>query len=205
MTVQMQMPLVTKSWVVDGRDCLIIQQPLGYLCGYVRADELRELGTEEEPICNLECHGGVTYSGTLDTPDVWWIGFDCAHAWDLIPGCYSTGTFKDEDYVTEECESLVQQLNHPRKAASFNEEDYRYAKSFFFDKNLMAPQTLEEFMELVGWTEVDPDATHGEVLMAVVHFLCAINVAIYPNEVKAIMEDLSVESLTLSKIIKALT
>lgn len=49
-----------------------------------------------ECVAELEAHGGLTYSGCCqgdichvpesNQPDnVWWFGFDCAHAWDLCP------------------------------------------------------------------------------------------------------------------------
>jgi hypothetical protein len=57
----------------------------------------------------LEVHGGVTFSGpgTSGYPvesDGWWFGFDCAHAGD-------TQSYWTVDRVSEECESLADQLS----------------------------------------------------------------------------------------------
>jgi hypothetical protein len=42
--------------------------------------------------------------------DVWWLGFDCAHAGDLIPSIADIGgTYKDEAYVRAELEDLARQ------------------------------------------------------------------------------------------------
>lgn len=50
----------------------------------------------DSPECILDAHGGITYSDACQGPichtplpnerRVWWFGFDCAHAGDLVPG-----------------------------------------------------------------------------------------------------------------------
>lgn len=76
-------------------------------------------------------HGGLTYAahhssnqieGLDPTLDIWWIGFDCGHAWDIIPGIEKLekelgfepiriegSSYKDRDYVFNELEELAQQ------------------------------------------------------------------------------------------------
>lgn len=102
-----------------GYPCNVIRhEHLGHLCGYVgippgnrwygiNADEM-----EPYP----EVHGGVTYGGPFGTdPDLWWIGFDCSHAFDLVPGIEnivgeSTGwTYRDMNYVKAQCTLLAAQ------------------------------------------------------------------------------------------------
>ena len=66
----------------------------------------------------LSVHGGVTFTGnTLEgmDPHLWYIGFDCAHAGDLIlylPLNIRSwdDVFRDEIYVMKELESLLEQL-----------------------------------------------------------------------------------------------
>lgn len=46
--------------------------------------------------------------------DIWWIGFDCGHAWDIspkatFPAFYSDATYKDEAYVRREIDKLLTQ------------------------------------------------------------------------------------------------
>jgi hypothetical protein len=44
--------------------------------------------------------------------DIWWFGFDCAHAWDLVPGISGIsqkGMYRDEEYVREELRKLAGQ------------------------------------------------------------------------------------------------
>lgn len=86
------------------------------------------------PESTLKVHGGLTYSDTCQPSDdesrgvchvpdpgrpenVWWFGFDCAHAWDLSPayaGRYARiledETYKPVAYVEQECASLARQL-----------------------------------------------------------------------------------------------
>jgi len=94
---------------LHGLVCLAARGPSGSWCGYVgvppghpahgkgydAVHELRE----------LDVHGGLTFAAPCDVgehavichvpepgePDaVWWLGFDCAHAWDYSPGTQAT-------------------------------------------------------------------------------------------------------------------
>ena len=68
---------------------------MGNLCGYVGVP----LGTESKVLADaLEsiAHGGITFEGPCNErvchvplpgePEVHWYGFDCAHAYDWVPG-----------------------------------------------------------------------------------------------------------------------
>lgn len=85
----------------------------------------------------LKAHGGLSHAGGCggaatpdeearlichkvgpgETEDTWWFGFDCAHAFDLMPNPMMNiaalrdgQTYRDVAYVTAECENLAQQL-----------------------------------------------------------------------------------------------
>lgn len=65
----------------------------------------------------FDVHGGVTYTGESDNypveSDLWWIGFDCAHAGDGSLDSrlsFSDGPVRSLDYVVSECESLANQI-----------------------------------------------------------------------------------------------
>lgn len=124
------------QWVDEatGLDCLIVRNRLGALCGYV--------GVPSEHPYYVPCdvHGSLTYANTCQEgpedeavrhvpaagrpSDVYWFGFDCAHAFDLAPGmralvnypaapCGSDGefeTYRTVDYVRGECANLARQL-----------------------------------------------------------------------------------------------
>ena len=80
------------------------------------------------PAALVDVHGGLTYSdrcqpsdnpaeGICHVPepgrpeDVWWFGFDCAHAGDLVPGMhYGGGLYWTVDMVTDEVRTLARQL-----------------------------------------------------------------------------------------------
>ncbi|KKL48060.1 hypothetical protein LCGC14_2329350 [marine sediment metagenome] len=116
---------------------------LGHLCGYIGVPKLHPwhgLNYDDIP---ADVHGGLTHTGSEkvllkpkwidghkeyeeiirdnafphDTGgDTWWMGFDCAHLGDLVPGSPSPGdVYRDEDYVRGEIESLVRQA-----AAAYN-------------------------------------------------------------------------------------
>lgn len=89
-----------------GLPCLIVRAEVtGALCGYVGVSPGHpwyEEGYSGEVECELEVHGGLTFSSFCEEeapPDkgichivekgeegrVWWFGFDCAHCWDVTP------------------------------------------------------------------------------------------------------------------------
>ena len=89
-------------------------------------------GERITPEIYFDVHGGITYAGSGNYPvdsDLWWYGFDCAHAgdrndynklreyglanekrieeimsWDL------EGVTRSQDYVEQECKNLADQL-----------------------------------------------------------------------------------------------
>lgn len=110
---------------------LIVRGPMGSLCGYVGLPPGHPLhGKSWEDFQTEHGHGGLTYSGACrgdichvpapgEPDDVWWLGFDCAHAWDVSPGLESrTGlrrrdeltAYRDIDYVMDEVERLAAEL-----------------------------------------------------------------------------------------------
>lgn len=127
-------------WVDEatGLDCLIHRGPLGALCGYVGVPRTHPFhGRDYDQVdVDVEVHGGLTYAALCqeDTedeghgichvplpgrdPEVWWLGFDCGHSQDIIPGMLfmegmgfeSRGSYKDFDYVKAEVEKLARQL-----------------------------------------------------------------------------------------------
>ena len=66
------------------------------LCGYVGVTSGELVGVDYNDLVVLDDgwddyapHGGFTYSGRDgDKNNVWWFGFDCAHADDFLPGLY---------------------------------------------------------------------------------------------------------------------
>lgn len=81
----------------EGFDCLLNRNPMGAWCGYVAVPEGHPIHGKHYDEVDVEVHGGLTYAhkcqGTIchavaegeDDDRLWWFGFDCAHAWDLVP------------------------------------------------------------------------------------------------------------------------
>lgn len=83
-----------------GYPLLIVRGPMGSLCGYVGlppGHPLHGVGWDAPEVEALDAHGGINYakacSGNIchvpapgEPDDVWWLGFDCSHAWDYSPG-----------------------------------------------------------------------------------------------------------------------
>ncbi len=78
--------------------CLIVRSPTGALCGYVGVPPGHPAhGKDHGCLEDVGSHWGLTYSGACsgnvchvpepgESDDVWWLGFDCAHAGDYCPG-----------------------------------------------------------------------------------------------------------------------
>ena len=110
-----------------GFEWQVVHNDGGYRCGYVRVPKghpRHGVETMEQPV---DVHGGCTFSqpdtdcGKGDD-DAWWVGFDCAHAWDArdpdLPnnrGWTSTdfvdGVVRSQSYVESECRRLCEQAN----------------------------------------------------------------------------------------------
>lgn len=117
--------------------CLIVRNHMGALCGYVGVPEGHPAFEKDYNEVDYYAHGGLTFASFCvedekengichvpfpGEPDrVWWLGFDCGHAGDLIPemeayyrqaGISSTmmETYKDIAYVRQECLDLAKQL-----------------------------------------------------------------------------------------------
>jgi hypothetical protein len=78
-----------------GLPCLIVRGPLGALCGYVGVPKDHPLyRVKKEALPDLQVHGGVNYAKACSfvichakrNDPRWWIGFDCGHSRDLVPG-----------------------------------------------------------------------------------------------------------------------
>lgn len=129
-----------------GYPLLIVRNDHGALCGYVGVPPGHPAHGNKwngEVALQLEVHGGITYgdgcSGRIchvpkpgEPDDVWWLGFDCGHAFDYMPGIKAlvgtlpgydkpppytdpppgswTERYRDIDYVRAEVEALAKQL-----------------------------------------------------------------------------------------------
>ena len=106
-----------------GNRCLILRHDeLGHLCGYIGVQRGHPCyGKEDDRIpyddlFPIEVHGGLTYSKVGDgetwPAGYWWLGFDCAHAWDRVPymPVELGGTYKNFAYVRRETEHLAEQV-----------------------------------------------------------------------------------------------
>src|SRR5690606_11578254 len=123
----------------------------GHWCGYVGLNEGHPLygkGYDDaHDEADIDVHGGLTFADSCQPsetesrgvchipgegePDhVWWLGFDCAHAWDYSPrdkayehdptGIYRIGfdqSYKTLGYVKNQCAALARQLNTPQVLA----------------------------------------------------------------------------------------
>lgn len=74
---------------------LIVRGPSGALCGYVGVSEGHPFHGKKWNDIDVSAHGGITYTEPCaegghichvprsgEAPEVWWLGFDCAHSWD---------------------------------------------------------------------------------------------------------------------------
>lgn len=108
-----------------GLPCLILRSSYGHLCGYVGVAEGHQaygmkyhdvygLFPERGEPGHLAVHGGLTFSDG-DPDGVWWLGFDCSHAYDVCPGLrpglpgttIPSSAYRDWAYVRGEVSKLA--------------------------------------------------------------------------------------------------
>jgi hypothetical protein len=123
------------EWYYRDTPCLAMRNKWGVWCGYAGVRPGHPLHGMPYQVARdlVEVHGGLTYSDACqgdvchtpapgDTPDIWWFGFDCGHAFDLSPGMeaflrrldsnYSPfGTYRDLDFVKAEVQAMVRQIH----------------------------------------------------------------------------------------------
>lgn len=107
-----------REWAAAGLTCLAYRHPrLQHWCGYVALPAGHPHHGKNYDDIDVDVHGGLTWADNHapnQQPDGrWWIGFDCAHAGDLVPGMgasFDGDVYRDINYVASECESLARQL-----------------------------------------------------------------------------------------------
>lgn len=122
-----------------GFPCLAVRnKELGNWCGYVGVPPSHPAYEADYEDVDARAHGGLTYARRCEgdichTPregesdDVWWLGFDCAHLGDFVPGMKALAkhalaplfplmdlgggdTYRDLAYVKDEIRGLAHQL-----------------------------------------------------------------------------------------------
>jgi hypothetical protein len=117
----------------SGYPLLAVRGPQGAWCGYVGLPPGHPWHGQGPWDLGVEVHGGLNYAGPCsgevchvpgpgESDDVWWLGFDCNHAFDLwpaiaanlrtLPGDYGSilgGHYWTLDEVREEVLRLAQQ------------------------------------------------------------------------------------------------
>ncbi|TCK36701.1 hypothetical protein B0G84_5714 [Paraburkholderia sp. BL8N3] len=133
---------------VTGLPCMIHRNAYGAWCGYVGVAPGHPAYANEYADIDAGVHGGLTFADRCDptfdpatggvchlpepgeSDDVWWLGFNCGHAFDYQPGLEAhMGTlgcafdldillfgelrieYRDIEYVRAECAHLASQLH----------------------------------------------------------------------------------------------
>lgn len=76
-----------------GFDCLLNRNMMGAWCGYTAVKPDHPYYGKGYDDVEIEVHGGLTYAHECqgevcheaEDDKAWWFGFDCAHAYDLVP------------------------------------------------------------------------------------------------------------------------
>jgi hypothetical protein len=131
------------DFIHAGFSCFILRNYTGNWCGYVGVPSTHPSFGEHYNDVNVHVHGGLTYASMCNEHichipepgmpnDVWWLGFDTAHAFDIIPGMPQVMSVKIEnnsiyrniEYVTNETKQLAEQLAslHTEMRTNANDE-----------------------------------------------------------------------------------
>lgn len=120
------------DWTYMGYSCFVQRNDLGAWCGYVGVPVKHPAYGKDFMGVQVSVHGGLSYSDKCQghvchTPepgmpdDVWWLGFDCGHGGDMVPGMegliHSYGIvrnisrhYRDVTYALRETRNLAKQL-----------------------------------------------------------------------------------------------
>lgn len=111
---------LVKEFEHCGFRCVITKNDrMGFLCGYVGLPPEHPFHGKDYDDCHsIDVHGGWTYGADgvscIDRDEKWYLGFDCAHAGDLIPSMENDTigheVYRDEIFVTNELKSAAEQL-----------------------------------------------------------------------------------------------
>lgn len=90
---------------------------------FVRVPEAHPAhGVSVDDLCDIRCHGGITFSGELLDQRGWWVGWEYNH-----PGDYRAGSHKGsvKRWTTEElyasCSFVIKQLIEIKKLRGFRD------------------------------------------------------------------------------------
>lgn len=124
-----------EEWRHNGVPCLAVRGPMGAWCGYAATPPGHPWHGQSYDDITAEAHGGLTFSGPCqeggnichvpqegEPADVFWFGFDCAHAGDAMPAVafpgmpvfrmpmFGDSVYRDLAYVKAEVEALADQI-----------------------------------------------------------------------------------------------
>ena len=123
-----------------GYRCRLRRNPsLGTWCGYVVIpDDHPWCGLSLDDLSDVRVHGGITYSGDDQYKGEWVVGFDCGHAFDLVPKLMTgelgndpplgpQGVYRDYDYAMGEAATVAEQarraVNNPDDPLDRSDEE----------------------------------------------------------------------------------
>ncbi len=113
-----------------GLPCIIRRNDMGALCGYVGVSKGHPYYGKHWDEVNPKVHGGITFTNKCqedehgichkvesgEDDDVWWLGFDCAHAGDFVPRhsrlMNEFEKYRDVNYVKDQISFLAKQLKN---------------------------------------------------------------------------------------------
>lgn len=111
---------IEKEWKsLKGLKCQVLWVNDSHYCGYVgipKGNPAFELGYDDVPV---SIHGGLTFGEHKlngNTSTLWWLGFDCAHAGDVVRGSFERPgdhrwtlqeVIKETRYLAEQLERLT--------------------------------------------------------------------------------------------------
>lgn len=105
-------------WVdpATGVPCKAWRHPsLRTWCGYVRLPEGHPWLAEDADLSGVDVHGGITGSPSTGPDPEMWVGFDCAHGFDLWPDdvdrrwSLPLSEYRTLTYVRSECAKVAAQ------------------------------------------------------------------------------------------------
>lgn len=114
-----------RSWEHAGLACRMVRHDsLKHWCGYVGLPEAHPHHGKDYDSIDADVHGGLTYASDhapkQEADGQWWVGFDCAHVGDIVPGALrhdeptrDEDVYRTAEWVQAETNRLADQLASP--------------------------------------------------------------------------------------------
>jgi hypothetical protein len=166
---------VLKEWKAHGLRCKVLISPVGSINGYVAVPKSHSAWGANYDNLGIDVHGGLTFgqrgnSGLWNDPDLYWFGFDTAHAGDWVNYSDRPSDHKwTLDEVIKETTYMAKQFAEMKTKVFLDYSAKETIKEYFGDEVLneimLGKVPTKVFKEEDIYVEMPPNKTTEMILI----------------------------------------